>query len=58
MFGEHTTTVNGNGKNPGMEDLLEVGRVAGISKKVCKEIAEEIQEKVSPLEKKYRDMRS
>jgi len=58
VFGEHTTMVNGNGRNPGMEDLLEVGRVAGISKKVCKEIAEEIQEAVSPLEKKYRDMRS
>ena len=57
-FGEHTTMVNGNGKNPEMKELLEVGKTAGISAKVCKEVAEEIQGKVMPLEKRYRDMRS
>lgn len=31
--GEHATCVNGSGKNPGMKDLLEVGKRAGISEK-------------------------
>ncbi len=57
-FGEHTTTVDGNGKNPGMKELLAVGKAAGIPMKVCKVVASEIQEKTMELEKKYRDMRS
>lgn len=41
-----------------MKELLAVGKAAGISPKTYKAIAEEIQEKVKELEKKYRDMRS
>jgi len=57
-FGEHSTTVDGNGKNPGMKELLVVGKAAGMSVKACRTIAEEIQEKTLELESAYRDMRS
>lgn len=57
-FGEHTTTVDGNGKNPGTKELVSVGKAAGISQKICKDIAAEVQEKTCELERKYRNMRS
>jgi len=57
-FGEHSTTLDGNGKNPGMKELLAVSKAAGMSAKSCRAIAEEIQEKAQGLEETYRDMRS
>jgi serine/threonine-protein kinase HipA len=57
-FGEHTTTVDGNGRNPGNQELIAVGKKAGIPVRLCKQIAEEIREKTEPLERKYRDIRS
>lgn len=57
-FGEHTTTVHGNGKNPGMEELLAVGRAAGMTQKTCRQIATDIREKTVAIEKRYRDTRS
>lgn len=42
-YGEHTTTVNGNGRNPGLADLVAVGEKAGMKKNICKEIAEQIE---------------
>lgn len=42
--GEHATCVNGNGKNPGIEDLLAVGQEAGFDRKKLKNTAEEIAE--------------
>ena len=57
-FGEHTTTVDGNGKNPGMKELLAVGKKAGLKAANCKAIAEEIQEKTAEVERKYREMKS
>ena len=57
-YGEHTTTVNGNGKDPGMTELLSVGKSAGLSAKLCRQIAEEIWEKTASIEEKYRDIRS
>lgn len=57
-YGEHATTVDGNGKNPGMQELLAVGKAAGIKAKACREIAEEIREKTEGLERRYRGMRS
>ena len=45
-YGEHTTTVDGNGKNPGMKDLLNVGQQAGMKKQRCEMIAKEIQQYV------------
>lgn len=42
--GEHATTVNGNGVNPGLSDILEVAKGIGISKTKAKVMAEEIEE--------------
>lgn len=42
--GEHATCINGNGKNPGMKDLIEVGVKYGIEKKKAEAIANEIYE--------------
>jgi serine/threonine-protein kinase HipA len=42
--GEHATCVNGNGNNPGMEDLISVGVKYGIEKKKAEAIANEIFE--------------
>ena len=47
LGGEHATCVNGNGRNPGMEDLLEVGKATGMSKEALIRIAEEIREIVA-----------
>jgi len=50
--GEHATCVNGNGKNPQMDDLLEVGRATGMAKGKLIKIADEIREIVkTELEK-------
>ena len=57
-YGEHATTVDGNGKNPGMQELLAVGKAAGMKAKTCRDIAEEIREKTEELERRYRGMRS
>lgn len=42
--GEHATTVNGNGSNPGMEDILEVGKSIGLKLSSCKSIANQVRE--------------
>lgn len=35
-YGEHTTTVDGNGRNPGGKELLAVGMTAGLEKDVLR----------------------
>lgn len=57
-WGEHSTTVNGNGQDPGIADLIEVGRKAGLSPAKCKLIAADIQSVCRPLEEKWRNIRS
>ena len=57
-YGEHTTTVNGNGKDPGSKELLAVGKSVGLSAKRCRQIADEIREKTASIEEKYRDIHS
>ena len=57
-YGEHTLTVNGNSRNPGMEELIAVGKAAGLSPSVCRKIAGRIREIAVPLEEKYRDIQS
>lgn len=42
--GEHATTVNGKGRDITREDVLEVGRRAGLSAGTCKRIYERIRE--------------
>ena len=57
-YGEHTTTVNGNGRDPGMKEPLAAGKTAGMGQKVCRLIAEEIMEKTVVIEQKYRNKRA
>ena len=57
-FGEHTTTVDGNGRDPAEKELLAVGKAAGLSQKRCKQIADEIRGKTLDIVTKYADMRS
>lgn len=52
-YGEHTTTVDGNGKNPGMKELLAVGKAAGMKKNLCEEIANEIKINVQEMLGEY-----
>lgn len=42
-YGEHTTTVDGNGKDPGRKELLSVGMTAGLKKSRCNAIMDEIE---------------
>lgn len=42
-YGEHTTLVDGNGKNPGKKELLNVGCGAGLETGWCRQTMEEIQ---------------
>lgn len=52
-YGEHTTTVNGNGIAPSTQDMLEVGIQAGLSKRKCKNIIEEIESCVKDMLGEY-----
>ena len=42
-YGEHTTTVDGHGRNPGKKELLAVGTMAGMKKELCMDIITEIK---------------
>ena len=53
-YGEHTTTVDENGSDPGMKELIKVGTKGGMSRNKCRELAEEIQECVNQMLGKYR----
>lgn len=57
LGGEHATCVNGNGRNPGIEEVLAVGEKAGISKKraesLAKDIKEIVNEELSSILKRY-----
>ena len=46
-YGEHTTTVDGNGRNPGRKEILTVGITAGMKKEVCVDIMDEIEKCVA-----------
>ena len=48
-YGEHTTTVDGNGKDPGRKELLAVGTTAGMKKNRCIEIIDEIEKCVGEM---------
>ncbi|OLA73570.1 MAG: toxin HipA [Acinetobacter sp. CAG:196_36_41] len=47
--GEHATTINGEGKNPSLDDILTVSKNIGLNEKFAKDIALEIQEKCKKL---------
>lgn len=42
--GEHATTINGNGVNPGLNDILKVAEKIGLDKKKAEKISIEIKE--------------
>lgn len=52
-YGEHTTTINGNGMNPSEQDLLEVGLQAGMKKGLCVSILDEIKNVVTQSLSEY-----
>ena len=47
--GEHATTINGEGKNPSLGDILSVAKNIGLKEKAVKEIALDIQEQCKNL---------
>lgn len=49
LNGEHATTVNGNGVNPGMEDILAVADKIGIRKAQAGKIARDIRDCVNDM---------
>ena len=51
--GEHATTVNGNGRNPGEEDILAVGMKAKLDSDWCLETMRDIREKVGEMLGRY-----
>ena len=53
LNGEHATTINGNGVNPGIDDLLEVAKKAGLDIKAARTAAEDIMECVKENLKEY-----
>ena len=53
LGGEHATTVHGNGRNPGLSDVLEVAKTIGLDRKRAKVVAEEIQECVNVCLREY-----
>lgn len=48
--GEHATTINGEGKNPTLDDILAVAKNIGLKEKFAKNIALDIQEKCKILD--------
>lgn len=52
-YGEHTTSVDGNGRNPGKKELLAVGMRADIPKEKCVEIMEMIESTVKEMLGRY-----
>ena len=47
--GEHATTINGEGKNPSLNDILAVAKNIGIKEKQAKDIAFDIKDKCLSL---------
>ena len=47
--GEHATTINGEGKNPSLEDVLAVAKNIGIKEKQARDIAFDIKDKCLSL---------
>ena len=53
LGGEHATTVHGNGKNPGMKEILLAASEIGIEERKAKHIAEQVQNCVQEKLGKY-----
>ena len=48
-YGEHTTMVDGDGKNPGLKELVAVGMKAGLGKEWCTEEAMQVEKLVNEM---------
>ena len=46
-----------NGKNPGVKEVVAVGRAAGMGSKACRKIAGELRERTRAPEEAVRDAR-
>jgi serine/threonine-protein kinase HipA len=53
LGGEHATTVNGNGANPGMGDLFAVAERIGLNTTKARNTAERIRECVYDMLREY-----
>ena len=47
--GEHATTINGEGKNPSLDDILAVAKNIGIKEKLARDLALDIKDKCLSL---------
>ena len=52
-YGEHTTTVDGNGRDPGLAEVVNVGVAAGLSRRKCQELAGLVWERTAGLRERY-----
>ena len=52
-YGEHTTTVDGNGHDPGEKEILAVGVAAGMERTECKRIMNQIRDCVNQMLVRY-----
>ena len=50
-WGEHTTSVNGKGKDITREDLIKIGTEAALSKGLCEKCIDEIEDGIKDLDK-------
>lgn len=53
LGGEHATTIHGNGRDPGLEDLLAVAKGIGLEQGKAKLIAKHVRECVNDMLKEY-----
>ncbi len=53
LGGEHATTVNGNGVNPQLEDILAVAKRSGLNMSMAKRIALDTKDCVNEMLKEY-----
>lgn len=52
-YGEHSTTVDGNGASPNEKDLLRVGQQAGLGKVKCQQMIDEVYICVNDMLREY-----
>lgn len=53
LNGEHATTINGEGQNPGLKDLTAVAKNIGISESTAKAVAFDVHDCVKENLSKY-----
>ena len=51
--GEHATTIAGEGRNPGLREILQIAEHAGIKESQAREIAEKVKDTVEDMLSRY-----